>query len=429
MDFPFGAEFSMLPDSANRIVSAFPFRMDPVQTTRPSLRRHFAWTVSGNVVQGASQWAILSAIAKLGSAEMLGQYALFMAIALPVAMLAHLNLRAVLATDVQEAHPFGDYLTVRLLASAAGLAMMLIAGLSAGLRGQSLAAMLLVGAALTFEAVSDLYYGWMQHRDRMDVIARSMILRGVIAAGAVAVAVAVFRSVLAAALAFALARAATLAAYDLPRSGAPAARRREPLPVFRYALPLGFVLMLTSLTANLPRYAIERHLGTRELGAFAAVASFVTIGTTLVNALGQSATTRLSRHFSAGDHRAFLRLVTQLAGFAALLGALGVAMAALAGEFFLTLIYRPEYAVYKGALVEILGAGAFLYLAVVLGYALTSTRTFGPQIPLLCAVAAACGLTSLAAVPVFGLSGAALAIGIAACVQIAGQLFLLRRAL
>jgi O-antigen/teichoic acid export membrane protein len=63
----------------------------------------------------------------------------------------------------------------------------------------------------------------------------------------------------------------------------------ERAAIFRTALPLGLVLMLISLNTNLPRYVIEHRLGTRELGAFAAVASFMAAGTTIVNALGQAA--------------------------------------------------------------------------------------------------------------------------------------------
>ncbi len=39
---------------------------------------------------------------------MLGEYALAVALTAPVAMLAHLNLRTVLATDVGGRRPFGD---------------------------------------------------------------------------------------------------------------------------------------------------------------------------------------------------------------------------------------------------------------------------------------------------------------------------------
>ena len=55
----------------------------------PSIRADFAWTLAGNVVYAASQWAILSLTAKLGSAELLGQYALVMALTAPVATLRY----------------------------------------------------------------------------------------------------------------------------------------------------------------------------------------------------------------------------------------------------------------------------------------------------------------------------------------------------
>ncbi|RPI15197.1 MAG: hypothetical protein EHM65_04200, partial [Acidobacteriales bacterium] len=87
-----------------------------------SLRRNFAWTFTGNALLGASQWAVLSLLAKLGGGEMLGQYALALAVTTPVAMLSHLNLRAVLATDMEHRHAFGDYLTVRLVTTVLALA-------------------------------------------------------------------------------------------------------------------------------------------------------------------------------------------------------------------------------------------------------------------------------------------------------------------
>ena len=46
---------------------------------------------------------------------MLGEYALAVAVASPVALFSHLNLRAVLATDAARRHPLGDYMTVRIV--------------------------------------------------------------------------------------------------------------------------------------------------------------------------------------------------------------------------------------------------------------------------------------------------------------------------
>jgi O-antigen/teichoic acid export membrane protein len=351
--------------------------------------------------------------------EILGQYALALAIATPVMMLSHLNLRAVLATDVAHRHPFADYLTVRIGASLVALAALAVSSTSS--------ATVLLGASLAAESFSDLYYGVMQRNGRLDLVARSMILRAAVTLAGVAAALWWRTDATTVAAALLLARAATLIAYDLPHAGARYEGRDRPGEVLRAALPLGFVLMLVSLTANVPRYAIEKFLGTRELGAFAAVASFATTGAAVVNALGQSAVTRLARHFEAGESRAFRQLGTKLVLLAAALGLAGVAVAAFAGEVFLRLIYRPEYAAYAPLLVAMLAAATLGYAAQILGYISTSTRAFALQMPLLALVAGVCAAASFATVPRFGLYGAALAIGASACVQIAGQLWILRR--
>ena len=53
-------------------------------------------------------------LAKLGSPEQVGQFALGLAIAAPVFMFATLRLRDVQATDAKQEYQFGDYFALRL---------------------------------------------------------------------------------------------------------------------------------------------------------------------------------------------------------------------------------------------------------------------------------------------------------------------------
>jgi O-antigen/teichoic acid export membrane protein len=403
-------------------------------TRKPaSLRVNVTAVFAGNAVFALSQWAVLSILAKLGSAEMLGQYALAMAVAGPVALFAHLNLRAVLATDVERRHPFGDYLAVRLATVALGMAAVAAIALASGYGWPVAPVIVLAGFALSMDNLSDVYYGLLQRRERMDRIAASMMARGLVSVAALAGALWLTGSLPAAVAALAGARLAVFFAYDRPVASAGEPLERSgfdvQLGIFRTALPLGIVLMLASLTVNLPRYAIEGRLGTAELGAFAAVAAFVHVGSTVVNALGHAATPRLARFFSEGDLAQFRALAWKLALLALLLGAAGVLAAAALGPFVLGLAYRPAYAAYSGLLVLMMAAGVLSYMAGILGYLLTSTRSFAAQAPLLAAAAGAAAAGSWALVPMFGLNGAALALGAAWAVQICGQLVVLRRTL
>lgn len=401
-----------------------------------SLRGDFAWTFAGNAVYAAGQWALLSLFAKLGGAGMLGEYALALAVAAPVAMLAHLNLRSVLATDAGGRHPFGDYLATRLIVTA--LSLVVIAAIAAVTADSwtMKAAIVAVGLALASEAVSDLCYGALQRRDRMRQVAMSMMARSLISVTALAFALWFTGSLLAGVIALAAGRVAVLLSYDLPaglrgevldRAGFGATRE-----IFLTALPLGMVLMLISLNTNLPRYVIEGRLGSTELGVYAGVVSFITVGSTMANALGQSATARLARHFHHRRFSAFRRLTWKMAGFMLLIGLAGVTVAQLAGGFILRLLYRPEFAAYQPLLVAAMGVGALSYLAISLGYSVTSARVFHAQLPLFALSSAACGIAAYLLVPPLGLYGGVLALACAALLQIAGQclilLFALRRA-
>jgi O-antigen/teichoic acid export membrane protein len=396
-----------------------------------SLRSHFAWTFAGNTVYAAGQWAILSLLAKLGSSEMLGQYAFALAVTAPVTMLVHLNLRAVIGTDVARKHTFREYLAVRLWTTAAGLiAIAVLAWVVAPSRPMMLV-ILAAGLAQSAENVSDAFYGALQLHERMSRIAISMMARAALSAAALGIALWLAHDIVIAVLALAWARLTMLLAWDARSpwelsSGQPTSRGS--LAILRTAMPLGLVLMLVTLNTNLPRYAIERYRGSRELGAFAAVAGFLSGGNTIINALGQSATPRLARYFGERDTARFRRLMLQLSGIAVALGVAGVSGAFLLGAPLLRLLYRDEYAQYSGLLAGLMFAGIPIYLASTLGYVITSVRAFDAQLPLFALVAATCVIASWLLISRYGLAGAPMALAAAACVQALGELAILRGA-
>jgi O-antigen/teichoic acid export membrane protein len=339
---------------------------------------------------------------------------------MPVALFAHLNLRAVLATDVGEKHPFGDYARVRMVANAVALVVLALLAAAAGLP------ILIVGASILVDNTSDLLFGFQQRRNRLDIVAQSMTIRSVISVAFVVVFVYMWRSATAAASGLLAGRVITFLAWDWPRASLPPDARSDPWGVLRDALPLGFTQMLITLSSTLPRYAIERFTGTRELGVFAAVASFITVGGVIVNSLGQAAMTRLAEH-RRSDRAEFHSLTRRMVAGVAALGALAAICAWLLGAWVLSVLYTPEYADYDELLIVTLAAGSVGWIAQMMGFVTTSARAFRAQLPLVAAVCATSGLASFAAVPWIGLYGAALAIALSSAVAIAGQILILRR--
>jgi O-antigen/teichoic acid export membrane protein len=295
------------------------------------------------------------------------------------------------------------------------------------------ACMVLVALSLSTDTISDIYYGALQRSERMAEIAVSMIARGVLALVGFGAVLFFTRSLIPSVAMLVVARIAVFLSYDRPRGsqGQHLSRSggRAQLQIFKTALPLGVVLMLVSYTSNVPRYVVEHYLGTRGLGVFAAVAAFLMAGSTVVSALGQSVTPRLARYFSQRDTVQFRRLTLRLVALALALGAVGVAGAAVAGSFVLRIFYSAEYGAYGRLLTELMGAAALVYVAAALGFVITSARSFLAQMPVLALVVATSAVAGWLLVPVMGLSGAALAVAAGASVQIAGELWILRRAL
>jgi O-antigen/teichoic acid export membrane protein len=391
-------------------------------TTRAaSLRTNFAWTLAGTVVYAGCQWGILVVLAKLTSPEAVGQFALGAAVTAPVFLFTGLQLRASQATDTVRGFPFADYLGVRAGGMIVGLIVTALLAWGSGYDRATLLVILVVGASKAVEGMSDVYYGAMQHRERMRPIAISLMARGILALAAAGAALRMGGGVLGAVAAIAVSWAAVLLVHDVPMAApfayAPGRRRpsrerwRSVRTLVMTCLPLGLCTMLVSLRVNVPRYFIRDQLGSAELGVFAALSSLLAAGNLVLAALGQSATPRMARYHELRDVRAFRRLVARLTVIAALVGAAGLAVALLAGEPLLRFVFGPRYAGRADLLVWLMAAGLVMYVTSPLGYALVATRRFAVQVPLFAVTTLLCAGVSWSLVPAYGLLGAACALG------------------
>jgi len=349
-------------------------------------------------------------IAKLGNPEMLGEFSLAAAIVTPVLMLSGLQLRVIQATDIDGRFAFGDYLALRLLSTSFGVALIAAIAFGSGLRRQTALVVAVFGLARAFESISDVFYGRLQRCERMDRISISLMLRGALSVLTVGCAVAATGSVLWAVSCVALAWVVTLILYDARNSdwgGLRDIRWTTLANLTKLAAPLGLTMMLISVNASMPRYFIERHLGERELGIFAAIAYLPLAGTTIMRALGEAATPKLSRHYANADASAMPTLLWKLIAIAATLAAAGVLIAVLAGRTILGLLYRPEYAAAAGVLIWITAAEGIGFITSMLGYAATARRRLRYQPLALCAVIAVSAVAGYYLVPPHHLHGAA----------------------
>jgi O-antigen/teichoic acid export membrane protein len=401
---------------------------------RLSLQRNFSWTFVANIVYAGCQWGMLVALARLGSPALVGQFVLGLAVTGPIMLFSGLQLRAAQASDAGGIFRFSQYLVLRAASTVVGAAAVLALVFAWRHTAAETAVIFAITGAKAIEALIDQYYGLFQQHERMDFIAKSLMLRGLVGLAALAILVYLTRSVFWGALGIAGSNAIAFLAHDVPRSRclvrtsgvrggleALAGCYRSRRSIWRLAvetLPLGCVSMMMSLNPNVPRYFVEHYLGPNPLGIFGAISYLHMVGNTAVSALCGSAIPRLSVLRDSGRRGAFRRLLVRVIGLSAATGACAVLASMLCGGLFLSLAYGREYAKHTDILLAQMIASALIFVAATMVAGLTAARKFRMQLPLWAVVVAVTASCCALLIPGGGLRGAGVAIVASAAIQV-----------
>lgn len=412
------------PGAAAVLRKPFPATLGP-QRGPLSTSANFRWALTGNLTYAGCQFLMSTALAKLGSKTVLGQFSLGLAIAAPVMNLAMLQLRSVQVTDVNEEYAFADYFGARIIWTILGFLVIVVGGIIGSTDRVTLWVVILVGLMKSFDSLSDIIRGLFQHRERMDFSGMSLIVKSPTSLLALTGVMYLTRNVVLATAAMAVVWASSFVTYDLRRAARmlpsidsepsvhagvrPRFQSDRICRLSRTALPLGIVMSIISLQISIPRYVLQGYAGAEQLGCFAAVVAPAMAGLMVTTALGQASAPRLARHF-ATDLRAFVRLLAQLTALSAAMGVALIVGVYFFGDLILTLLFKPEYAAYQREFVVVALAMGIQFVGSCWGYGLTAARYFRIQVVLTSASCVATLIAAFILVPRHGVMGAVLSV-------------------
>lgn len=385
---------------------------------RQRLHHGVVWAAGSQGATMLAQAGIVILLAKLGSASVLGRYALALSIVTPISLLTRLQLRGLVTTDARSEYRFGEYLALRYVTNCLTFAGVLI--VLAALRPSwddtwTILALTLVKLA---ESTSAVFLGRLQRSDQWQRITTASALRAGFGLATFTIVWINGRNLPLALLAVGVADLLVLVLYEMPAvrsllrregsSSKPVWDRARMTNLVRAALPMGGVATLVSLIIQMPRYFVEGFIGTEALGHWAAVMQVTTATALTLQPAGQASLARLAV-YDQSNPLAFRRLVSLLLGAAGLLGVACVAGAYAIGDTILTLIYRPEYADLQPILVLTMVGAIAAHISSVLGFTLTAARRFRAQFLLYSVTTVASALACYLLIPSLGLVGAAYA--------------------
>lgn len=377
-----------------------------------TLKRNFSWVLVGNVIYAICQWGILIVLAQLGNVEIVGLFTLGLALTAPIIALTNLQLRAIQATETYSNNfDFNVYFTLRVLTNILSLFIFGIIAFSSNYNNHEILIIFLILISKVLESFSDVGHGLLQSKETMDFIAKSKILKGIFSIVSMWLGLSLTDSLFWSLILMITSWFMVLIFYDYKVIKNHTKLKLtndlgELYKLLKLAIPLGVVTMIGSLNTNIPRILLEQFSSIETLGYFASIAYFIVAGNTVINALGQTVSPRLSKYFADYDLKSFNHLIKKLLLLSLVLGMFVVSVSIIFGEFILNLVYGNEYSKYADILVLIMFAASISFFSSFLGYAITATRYFKiqPIISLIILV-----ITLIAAymlIPIWGIYGA-----------------------
>jgi O-antigen/teichoic acid export membrane protein len=285
-----------------------------------SLRRNFIWTWIGNGVYFATQWGLLVVLAKFGSVNLVGQYSLASAVTAPIIILSQMQLRQLVVTDVQNKYQYSDYFWCRVICTFIALIAIIVIALVLDYPWDMSLILLLLASAKCFESMSDIIYSKMQKFARMDYIAISMMIKGILTLLFFCIILWITQSLIWALGGMLFIWASIYFVFDV-KVMRKFSRDREPnvkrmLMTFKelvvLSLPLSLASMLTSLSSYMPRYFLEYNYGKIDVGLFAVASAPLIFITLFHGSIGQTIMSPAAGYFQSGELRKFKMLTLKI---------------------------------------------------------------------------------------------------------------------
>ncbi|MDH4078461.1 MAG: hypothetical protein OEU68_01445 [Nitrospira sp.] len=384
------------------------------------------YSVIGNALFSLGMWLNISVIAKLGSVEAVGDYALANAIISPLFGLFSLNIRAAVATDVRGQFEYEAYFATRIVTSIICTVVIIIITFFLERNYEIWATMIVLTVAKLTESFCDIRSALLLKLNNMKPVAISLGLRGIGGVLSLAFGLLVSGSLPVGLACLATSWIAVYYCYDRQITNTQLGQQQisteysSVKTIIWLCLPLGVLLLINMSINNIPRYFVSSWLDQRALGYFAATTYFIFLGSIFVNALALPLHQSFSKCFD-NDIQRFKLMLVQGLGVALLLGVCGVLIAIYCGESILTLAYTKEYAEYSYLLIWTMIASVALYCSVMMGTAITATRKFKSQMLANLPIPIITLLFLLAAHGSFTLVTAAQAILVAYCTKLVVQ--------
>ncbi len=379
------------------------------------LRKNLLFNTAGSLLFYLCQAALNLLVTALAGVTANGMLATAMTIANVCLSVASFGMRTFQVSDLAGKYADRTYLLSRYVTLTAAGAGCLVFAFVNSYSAEQRWVIALYTAYRLIESWSDVWHGYLQKAERLDVVGISFGVRGLVTAGTVTLGLVLTGNLVLTLAALFTLNAVYVLAVDLPlaRGHADLANKSggRVWALLAECAPLAVYAALNTAIPSVPRYFCERVLGTEKMSYFNNVFLPVLILQVAVIYLFVPFITTFARLWNQKDRAGFFRGLVMLAAALAAMWAAGAAGVALLGRWGLSILYptSPEILDYTPLLQPLVLATVCTVASTVLCHLLTIARDMRGLILGNLAGLAAATAVSVPLLRAFGVWGAAYA--------------------
>lgn len=393
------------------------------------------WMLAGRIAFSFAQWLIVVVISQMLGAEALGSYSYALAVCGPVFVFSQLNLANYLATDARSEFSVADYVQTRIVTSVIALLFVMAWGVLIADSTAQWWLLLLIALTKFAEGFSDIFYGLHLKNDAMKQLSCSLLMRGVGLILAVYLTVRYGHDLNDGLMIVTFLWLLVLLAYDSKIHGVKydwSTHLRQGfrthaasfLPIVKICLPMAFVMLISSVSVNMPVYLIEHYIGVESIGVYTAVAYFYFIGRLISSPMIQALAPRLARWKAAEDYLK-LRKTTRLIMLLLLVSmAMALGASYSIGELLLCTLYGNHMRGSQHLLFLVLLASSLGFLSQYLAACLTVSRQLKQQLYLYLLIVVLMLIAGVLLTPIVGILTGGILLCLGEVMTIVGNLML-----
>ncbi|QWB29741.1 MULTISPECIES: lipopolysaccharide biosynthesis protein [Exiguobacterium] len=376
----------------------------------------------GELSVAASQWIIISLIAKNYSLTELGIYTYYLAIIAPVTVIIQMQHRTIYVTEGIKNVSIEKYFNLRIKLII--LVFLLIAPTFLITETNNFLCMLSILLWKSFELLSDLIYGYWQKKEEIKNITISKIFKSIFYIVIFVFCVYSNKSMLLSLISLSIVSGIALfldivkskihiktlfvykefTIYDMKK-------------IVKISIPLAIASMLNILYINMPKYVFGYFKMTNEVAIFSSISYILVIGNMIINSIIQVKVNHIAQLYKLKEIKKIKKESLKFFKYILLISTFILIFVTFFGDNLLAVLYNEKISEYYFLLAMLIFGSVFNYFSIIIGVVLTAAQKYKLQPVLAFCWCCVYAVSSILLIKYFGLYGSGISFIISSLIQ------------